>query len=163
MKICRYCKKEFKPNNKKNICCSRVCGSKTAANWPTPEEIGDKVFCPKCKRILYKDSFYKVKGKHKYRLMKWCIDCNKRHVNTALRKYKIDIVKYMGGKCKFCGYNKCIHSLDIHHINPEHKDPNFKQMRKILRNDLKKELEKCVLICANCHREIHTKNTLIED
>lgn len=63
-------------------------------------------------------------------------------------------VEYKGGKCERCGYDKCIGALDFHHLDPSQKD--FGISTNIKSFDLiKKELDKCILLCANCHREEH--------
>lgn len=64
-------------------------------------------------------------------------------------------LEYKGGKCSICGYNKSIAALEFHHINPNEKDKDYFNMRGGLSPKLKTELDKCVLLCANCHREIH--------
>jgi hypothetical protein len=65
-------------------------------------------------------------------------------------------VKYKGGKCIFCGYTKCQAALDFHHIDPKTKEFGI-SMDGITRawERVQKELDKCVLACSNCHREIH--------
>lgn len=63
-------------------------------------------------------------------------------------------VEYLGGKCKLCGYNKCIEALSFHHRNPEEKEFNISHTN-IRWEKLKIELEKCVLLCHNCHDEVH--------
>jgi len=74
------------------------------------------------------------------------------------RKYRRDIkqklVDYKGGKCQICGYCKCIDALDFHHINPEEKDFSISGGTKSFEH-VKSELDKCILVCSNCHREIH--------
>lgn len=66
-------------------------------------------------------------------------------------------VDYLGGKCNRCGYNKCIDALDFHHINPKEKDFNFSENGHCRSWErVKKELDKCELLCANCHREEHS-------
>ena len=72
------------------------------------------------------------------------------------RKRKKDIIYIMGDKCCICGYNKCQSALELHHLKPEEKDFTIGQT---LNKDLEiilKELQKCILVCANCHREIHS-------
>lgn len=62
----------------------------------------------------------------------------------------------MGDKCCICGYNKCQSALELHHLKPEEEDFTIGQT---LNKDLEiilKELQKCILVCANCHREIHS-------
>ena len=62
-------------------------------------------------------------------------------------------MEYKGGKCIVCGYNRCITALEFHHLDPSEKD--FAIGGKTIAWDkLKVELDKCVLVCANCHREI---------
>lgn len=74
------------------------------------------------------------------------------------REYRKDIkrklVKYKGGKCQICGYNRCIEALDFHHTNQEEKEYSVSGGTKSFER-LKKEVDKCILVCANCHREIH--------
>lgn len=71
------------------------------------------------------------------------------------KKTKIKLIEYKGGKCMFCGYKKCIEALDFHHINPKEKD--FTISGKSWGFDrLKKESDKCVLVCNRCHTEIHS-------
>lgn len=60
-----------------------------------------------------------------------------------------------GGKCLICGYDKCSHALEFHHLDPKSKDLNFKDFRTWSEEKMILELKKCILVCANCHREIH--------
>lgn len=72
------------------------------------------------------------------------------------RRRKLNLIKVCGGKCNLCGYNKTAAALEFHHINPEEKDYGLASMGTChqLETDLK-EVKKCILVCANCHREIH--------
>ena len=71
------------------------------------------------------------------------------------RKLMMHDLKING--CAVCGYNKCDAALDFHHVNP--KDKEFPvNMHSIVHCNCEKfvlELNKCVLLCSNCHREIH--------
>lgn len=83
-----------------------------------------------------------------------CKSCwNKRTYQTAKDK----ILEYMesrgGAKCCRCGYDKYIGALDFHHRDPAEKDPTWSRGWSLPK--LKKELDKCDIVCANCHREIH--------
>lgn len=86
-----------------------------------------------------------------------CRKCRVRFQKNLYKKYKNDLVIYKGGKCEICGYNKCIAALDFHHINPDKKDPNWKKMRCWTPSKVKGEIDKCQLVCKNCHSEIHYK------
>lgn len=80
-----------------------------------------------------------------------------------MRKYE-EIMR-RGGACEICGYCKNIAALEFHHKNPEEKEFNV-DMRKFSNMNLEKletELEKCILVCANCHRELHNKSLTMEN
>lgn len=79
------------------------------------------------------------------------------------RKYEAIVTR--GGKCEVCGYNKNIAALEFHHKNPDQKDFQL-DIRHFSNNSLEKlqvELDKCALLCANCHREIHNKDLYIDN
>lgn len=71
------------------------------------------------------------------------------------RKLKMMAIEYKGGCCQLCGYDKYPGGLDLHHINPDQKEFGIgskgytRSWEKV-----KAELDKCILVCANCHREI---------
>lgn len=67
------------------------------------------------------------------------------------------LVDYLGGKCIICGYNKCIAALDFHHLDPAEKEFILSRswQKKKMTESTKMELDKCVILCANCHREAH--------
>ena len=74
-------------------------------------------------------------------------------MRKIIKQWALD---YKGHQCHGCGYNKCDTALEFHHIDPSKKDfiisdTNLKLDWEII----KKELDKCELVCANCHREIH--------
>ncbi len=77
-------------------------------------------------------------------------------VKRRRRKLKEMAVKYKGGKCQICGYDKCQESLVFHHLDPKQKDFNL-SARGLTRSwtRIKKELDKCVLLCVKCHCEVH--------
>lgn len=77
-------------------------------------------------------------------------------VVRSQRRAKERAVEYLGGKCSLCGYNRCLAAMDFHHLDPSEKE--FKPSYVILRRKwevAKKELDKCILVCGNCHTEIH--------
>jgi hypothetical protein len=82
---------------------------------------------------------------------------NSEGVKRWRNRTKELIVKAMGNSCQICGYNKCLNGLDLHHIDPSKKEVSFGKIRAnpIAIEKIAEELEKCVLLCANCHREIH--------
>lgn len=65
-------------------------------------------------------------------------------------------IEYKGGKCIVCGYSKSSRALNFHHLDPAEKLFGI-SARGITRswNKVQNELDKCVLVCSNCHAEIH--------
>lgn len=62
---------------------------------------------------------------------------------------------YKGGKCMICNYSRCSRALEFHHIDPKTKLFGI-SYNGVYRTweEIKNELDKCALLCANCHREI---------
>jgi hypothetical protein len=83
-----------------------------------------------------------------------CVKCNTAHVANHRKKKKKILIDEMGGGCFNCGYNRCIRALEFHHIDPTQKSFGFGQINLASSlTKLRKEAKKCVLLCANCHRE----------
>lgn len=70
------------------------------------------------------------------------------------QRIKEELISYKGGKCQCCGYSKCTQALEFHHLDPSQKDFTISGGTKSFEK-LKPEVDKCILVCANCHREIH--------
>lgn len=71
----------------------------------------------------------------------------------ALKKMALE---YKGNKCKICGYDKCLQALEFHHLDPNEKDFGIAAKGHTRSwESIKKELDKCILVCSNCHMEIH--------
>lgn len=77
------------------------------------------------------------------------------------KKNKKKLIDYKGGCCEICKYDKCIEALEFHHKNPLEKDFGISGVTKSF-DKMKKEVDKCILVCANCHREIHEELKLIK-
>jgi hypothetical protein len=109
-------------------------------------------YCPLCKTNKQLSEFYKTKkpiGIHTY-----CKPCSSQLSTERLRNIKIQCINYKGGKCSCCGYNKYFGALEFHHKNAKEKDFSISKSCMSF-NKIKKELDKCILVCSNCHREIH--------
>ena len=82
--------------------------------------------------------------------------CNSCSVNTRRKGVKDRCIEYKGGACSVCGYNKCKRALSFHHLDPSKKDFGVNKANAARSWDsLKNELDKCILLCANCHMELH--------
>lgn len=81
---------------------------------------------------------------------------NYAHVKNFRRKKKEQLVNQFGGKCCICGYSKSVRNLSFHHVDPSTKSfgiatkGNDLGITKVI-----DEAKKCILVCANCHGEIH--------
>lgn len=84
-----------------------------------------------------------------------CKKCDNLRNLERITKIKKQCLEYKGNKCIKCGYNKCHVALEFHHRDASQKDPEWKKIR--VRNfvKIKQELDKCDLLCSNCHRELH--------
>lgn len=81
------------------------------------------------------------------------------HVKNFRARTKEIAVECMGSKCQICGYSKCLAGLEFHHIHSDKKDFLISDIVSWQR--LKDELKKCILLCVNCHREVHEGISLI--
>ena len=85
-----------------------------------------------------------------------CKNCfNKRSVKRRQNLKQI-AVDHLGGKCQRCGYDNYIGALEFHHKDPSSKDMTIAGTGKKW-DAIKDEVEKCLLLCANCHREVHNE------
>lgn len=80
----------------------------------------------------------------------------RKAVSERRKKLREMAREYKGGKCMICGYKRYLGALDFHHLNPKEKDFGL-SVKGLTRSweKIKQEIDKCILICANCHREIH--------
>jgi len=105
-------------------------------------------------KVCYKHGLtqYVLEGREYYR----CKKCRVEAVLKRRRKLKQLAVEYLGGSCVKCGYNKSVSALDFHHVDPTTKSFGIAENGFTRSWDaLQSELDKCILICANCHRELH--------
>lgn len=92
-----------------------------------------------------------------------------RRTYADRRNYLIDAVRkrrktirdkalaYKGGRCQRCSYDRCAEALEFHHLTSAQKDFGISS-KGYTRSweKIRAELDKCVLLCANCHREVHS-------
>lgn len=104
----------------------------------------DKSTCVSCGKIY----IYSRKRRDTRELCSSCKSNNSRFVR------KIKAVEYKGGKCSKCGYDKCLGALQFHHVNPSEKEFSIGGAHCVSWERVLKELDKCILVCANCHVEM---------
>src|SRR5262245_22450654 len=83
-------------------------------------------------------------------------------VSNRRRKLREMAIHYKGSRCSLCGYNRCAEALEFHHLDPEKKDftisdRGYSQSWEKIKN----ELDKCIMLCANCHREVHANKVIL--
>jgi hypothetical protein len=104
---------------------------------------------------------------HRLSVSKWkCKKCEYVYSRRYLDNLKLKAVEYAGNKCQECGYDKCLRALHFHHIDPKAKEfsifegrPGYKKTRNW--EQLKIEIDKCLLLCGNCHMELHDRDEKI--
>lgn len=138
----------YKHNNYYRSYCKECQNKATILHRSKPEN--------KYKWTSYSKKYYHKEGVKEQKL--------EQHKKWLLEN-KIKAIEYKGGKCAMCGYNKCTSALEFHHLDPSIKEYN-KDSRGLNRrrsfDNSKNELDKCILVCANCHREIHYKDNNYE-
>jgi hypothetical protein len=85
-----------------------------------------------------------------------CKKCSVASVAKRRTLLKEKAVEYKGGSCVKCGYNKCVNALHFHHLDSNKKDFGISG-KTISWDSIKQEIDKCILVCANCHAEIHSE------
>ena len=115
--------------------------------------------CSKCKRELPIENFHwrnKAKGIRRSD----CKECHSKQVKDRYVQNKavINALKETQS-CVKCGYNKCVAALDYHHIDETTKTDTVAKLSTHSNIETAlKETEKCIILCANCHREFHYLN-----
>lgn len=97
-------------------------------------------------------------------LQKYCgLKCrNIMNATKGRKKLKNKAVEYKGGECANCGYKKCLSALTFHHLDPSQKDFGIGGAGETRAwEKVRAELDKCILLCANCHAEEHERLDMI--
>ena len=90
-----------------------------------------------------------------------CIECRKKYATNRIKMLKEQCVRYKGGECEHCGYNEKFYSVyDFHHTGDIKKEFAISKKANLCFEKLKPELDKCILLCAICHRKIHYENDI---
>jgi len=128
-----------------------------------------------------KEQILKLRNQNKtYREIQLLLGCSRSlisyYVNPNRKSLKNEIqnrnrfarrTKYkmlLGGKCNICGYNKCMDALHFHHKDPSQKKFTISTAifgsgpKHFNEQQIMDEVQKCTLLCANCHFEIHSEN-----
>jgi len=144
--ICEKCGESFYIKKHRRKQCY-ICRPKLRFN----SDALTKICIGGCNKELPNTSeYFKKQGKH---LSPWCRNCTRENFRDRQNNLKKLAIKIYGhDQCHICGYNDCIASLTFHHLDPTRKDGLIKEVSI---DKLKAEISKCILVCFNCHQEIH--------
>ena len=126
-----------------------------------------KKVCTKCEFNLDLSNFYRRSNGRYYAACIYCtLEDNKKRADKNRDKYnkdardrrqarKVRAVEYKGGKCEHCDKEYHVAAFDFHHTNPSEKESDPGLLMGASDEVLFKELDKCILLCSNCHRIHH--------
>lgn len=113
--------------------------------------------CPCCGYTKEVSEFY-MRSDRKGKTHSYCKKCVNAQTLKRQRELKIKCIEYKGGKCLVCGVEGHPAIFDFHHRNPNDKDFNIAKVRSLKFSEKHTtELDKCDLLCSNCHRVEHAK------
>lgn len=164
--VCEVCGKDFYPvtyhqgkrlwrrGRRQCFDCVPYVPMKPGDTPTKTRNISGKRQCRICKIWKGLDEFSPT---NKYgNLNSYCKGCAAKKSRKPKQRFKEECVAYKGGRCTRCGYGKCPAALEFHHRNPSEKEFSLRDISTvILTEGVKAELDKCDLVCSNCHKEIH--------
>lgn len=103
---------------------------------------GDLIMLPMNTRLLY--------------------DCMPEGIQLTRGAFLAKIKQQRGGQCIRCGYSKCLKALEFHHLDPSQKDFTISNDHFKLQEAVE-ESKKCILLCSNCHKELHDNMWTIDE
>ena len=162
MKICRLCNKEFPSSilvegvrivfSSRKYCLD--CSPYKTHNTKILEDVRQSKthkLCCFCENVLEISNFYKRRDGTG--VVAYCKSCTTHQTLERQRKLKKLAVEYKGGACIRCGFSGHPAVFDFHHRDKSEKSFGISRYKNTNINEkLKQELDKCDLLCANCHR-----------
>jgi hypothetical protein len=138
------------------ICSPYKSGNRQKIHLKSIEEnLKTHKFCPRCLNIKPISDFY-LRRRKPTDTSSYCINCTSDEAKERQKALKIAAIEYKGGKCKICQLidDPCVY--DFHHRDPQQKEYGFGTKSHGTLEMHKAELDKCDLLCSNCHRKIHS-------
>jgi hypothetical protein len=158
--LCKICEKELGNRNKSGYCSKcrskntprcKLCGKITCVNGDhkcSNVDLQGERYCEICNCVL--------KNSNWERWSKICRKCSKRKWRRIEKDQRKQLILDWGGKCKVCGYNKCVAALNFHHKDSSEKyEWNVKGKAGASIREIKSHPERFELVCVRCHVEIH--------
>lgn len=113
--------------------------------------------CTKCLTAKAESEYYFKGKKSDCKLQSECKVCFSKRNMQRYEDRAVWLIAQKGGGCSICGYNKCPAALEFHHKDPNEKEFQINKRWSMSKEAILKEIDKCVLLCSNCHREEHWK------
>lgn len=131
---------------------------KTNGKQFNSKRTSNEKYCTICNKVKNLDEFYSSNDGNK--IGAYCKICSNNYHTERVKKVKLKMINYKGSCCEHCNLsiNDSHYAVfDFHHNDPKTKDPNFSKLKYQKWEVIKNELDKCILLCANCHRLEHAR------
>ena len=110
--------------------------------------------CSRCQETKKNEEF-NTDNKAQSGLSSSCKLCNKNRSAQFRREFKETCIDYLGGECWSCKGEFPVSVFDFHHLDPAQKDVEVSKLTFKPWDEVVAELDKCALLCSNCHRQAH--------
>lgn len=160
-KVCLKCNNEFPPSvvidgQRKTLCNRKYCLDCSPWGMHNTKPLHGESTTQKVRYV-------NKPGTKEYASEKYHANKEKHNQACVLRQRrlkqerKLALVERLGGCCSECRYDKCLWALEFHHVDPTTKSflINGTRLANKRMDELVQEVDKCILLCANCHRERH--------
>lgn len=157
MPICENCKSSFPikikvDGKERNLCSRKYCLTCSPFSLHNTKKLNNIISTSYCIKHKCQKQIKRYDRPNGY----ICGKCNSEKVQKRRDKVKQMALEYKGGKCQICSYNKCAAALTFHHLDPSQKDFGISDKGYTRAwEKVKAELDKCILLCQNCHAEVH--------
>ena len=164
--ICTICGKEFDAIKSTKKYCSTECANlarriRYAEQKKQPKPLNQRSNnCPERACLICEKIFKPKTAAANQR--QCCYDCMPDGTQLTRGDFLAKIKISRGGACEKCGYHNCLKALEFHHLDPTKKDFTISNEYFKLK-DAVEESKKCILLCSNCHRELHDNLWNISD
>lgn len=136
--------------------CSRSCSvSFHNRNTPKRARLRKCIGCDT--KVLSSRKYCAICLENRPRIWQSTTEANRHYVRESRKRMKLRAVEYRGGCCHLCEYSRCLAALEFHHLDSSQKDfqLSYAMSNTWSWNRIQEELDKCVLLCCRCHREVH--------
>lgn len=107
--------------------------------------------CTDCGVIQTPENSYRRSGKRSHEWQTYCRSCLYERQKARWIARKEQAIEYLGGVCEDCGQAYPRRVMQFHHRDPSTKEGEWRKIRLWAWERVTAELDKCALLCANCH------------